>query len=71
MTPDLTREEMIERLIEDTYDGMDYESLYQFVEFYQQRQYQKWSDEQIETEYNERFEEWKTETQPSLTTRML
>ena len=60
MTPDLTREKMIERLIDDTYDGMDYKDLYRYVEFYEQRQYVNWTDEEIETEYAERFEEWLT-----------
>ena len=56
MTLDLTREKMIERLIDDTYDGMDYKDLYRYVEFYEQRQYVNWTDEEIETEYAERFE---------------
>ena len=54
---DLTRDEMIERLIDDTYDGMDFKCLYHYVVFYEQREYSDWTDEQIETEYSERFED--------------
>ena len=57
MTPDLTREQMIEKLIESTYENMDFDDLYNYVEFYEQRQYQEWTEEQIKTEYQERFEE--------------
>ena len=57
MTLDLTREEMIERLIEDTYDGMDYKSLWHFFEYYQQREFAEWTTEDIEIEYKERFDE--------------
>ena len=56
----MTPEEMIKRLIEDTYDSMDYKDLYNYVEFYEQRQYADWTDEQIETEYKERFEDYET-----------
>ena len=55
MTVDLTREEMIEALIEDNYDGMDYKDLYRFFEYYMQREYADWTTEQIETEYKERL----------------
>ena len=55
MTPDLTREEMIERLIEDNYDAMDYKDLFRFFEYYQQREYADYTTEQIETEYKERY----------------
>ena len=57
MTLDLTREEMIEDLIENTYEGMDFKDLFAYVEYYEQRQYADWTDEEIETEYAERFEE--------------
>ena len=57
MTINLTREEMIERLIEDTYDGMDYRDLFRYVEYYEQRLYADYTTEQIETEYEERFED--------------
>jgi len=57
MTPDLTREEMIERLIEDNYDAMDYKDLFRFFEYYQQREYADYTTEQIETEYKERYME--------------
>ena len=57
MTPDLTREEMIEKLIDQTYENMDYKDLYGYVEFYEQRQYANWTTEEIETEYSERFED--------------
>ena len=54
---DLTRDEMIDKLIDDTYESMDFKDLYSYVEFYEQRQYADWTDEQIETEYSERFED--------------
>ena len=52
---DLTREEMIERLIEVQYDSMDYKDLYRYFEYYQQREFADWSTEQIESEYKEYF----------------
>ena len=52
---DLTREEMLERLIEAQYDGMDYKDLYRYFEYYQQREFADWSTEQIESEYKEYF----------------
>ena len=52
---DLTREEMIERLIEAQYDGMDYKDLYRYFEYYQQREFAEWSTESIESEYYEYF----------------
>ena len=51
MTIDLTREEMINRIIEERYDSMDYKSLWQFFEYYTQREYNDISTEEIETEY--------------------
>ena len=57
MTLNLTRKEMIERLIEDTYDGMDYKSLWYFFEHHQQLEFDDWTTEEIETEYKERFDE--------------
>ena len=56
MTLDLTREEMIERLIENTYDRMDYKDLYRYVESCEQREYANWSNDEIVSEYIERFE---------------
>ena len=56
MTIDLTREEMIEALIDDTYEGMDYKDLYRYVEFYEQRMYADWKTEEVEAEYKERFD---------------
>lgn len=56
MTNDLTREEMIEALIENTYESMDYKDLYRYVEYYEQRFYADWKTEEIETEYKERFD---------------
>ena len=55
MTIDLTREEMLDRLIESQYDGMDYKDLYRFFEYYQQREFAEWSTDQIEAEYKEHF----------------
>lgn len=57
MTIDLTREEMIDRIIEDQYDGMDYKALWHFFEYYQQRELATYKTEEIETEYKERFGE--------------
>ena len=56
MTLDLTREEMIEALIDNTYEGMDFKDLYRYVEYYEQRMYADWKTEEIETEYKERFD---------------
>ena len=57
MTPDLTREEMIERLIDNTYESMDLKDLYRYVEYFEQREYANWTTEQIETEYSDRFKD--------------
>ena len=46
---------MIEALIEDNYEGMDYKDLYRFFEYYMQREYADWTTEQIETDYKERL----------------
>ena len=56
MTKDLTREEMIEALIEQTYDGMDYKDLYHYVEYYEQREWANCTTEEIQLEYKERFD---------------
>ena len=56
MTIDLTREEMIDRIIEDQYDGMDYKALWRFFEYYTQREYNDISTEEIEAEYKDLFE---------------
>ena len=55
MTIDLTREEMIDRIIEEQYDGMDYKALWRFFEYYTQREYNDISTEEIEAEYKELF----------------
>ena len=55
MTMDLTREEMIERLVEDSYDGMDYKDLWSYVEYYLTKEYEDWSTETLAIEYSERF----------------
>ncbi len=57
MTIDLTREEMLDRIIEEQYDGMDYKALWHFFEWHQQREYADYTTEQIETEYKELFDE--------------
>ena len=57
MTIDLTREEMLERLIEAQYDGMDYKDLFRYFEYYQQREFSEWTTEEIEREYKEYFAE--------------
>ncbi len=56
MTIDLTPEQMIDRIIEDQYDGMDYKALWHFFEYHQQREYANYTTEEIETEYKELFD---------------
>ena len=57
MTTDpLTRDEMIQRLIKDYY-AMNYKDLYSFVEYYMEKQYADYIDQELDTEYTERFEE--------------
>ena len=55
MTINLTREEMLDRIIEDQYDGMDYKALWRFFEYYTQREYNDISTEEIEAEYKDLF----------------
>lgn len=55
MTIDLTREQMIDRIIEDQYDGMDYKALWHFFEWHQQREYADYTTEVIENEYKKLF----------------
>ena len=55
MTIDLTREEMIDRIIEEQYDGMDYNALWDFFEWHQQREYADYTTEVIENEYKKLF----------------
>ncbi len=57
MTIDLTREEMLDRIIEEQYDGMDYKALWHFFEWHQQREYADYTTEVIEKEYKELFVE--------------
>jgi hypothetical protein len=57
MIIDLTREQMIDRIIEDQYDGLDYKALWHFFEYHQQREYADYKTEDIENEYKELFEE--------------
>ena len=47
---------MIQRLIKDYY-VMNYKDLYSFVEYYMLKQYADYTDQEIDTEYTERFEE--------------
>ncbi len=55
-TVNLTRAEMIQRLIEEYYDQSDYKDLY-LVEYYLLKQYAKYTDKELDAEYAERFEE--------------
>ena len=55
MTNDLTREQMLDRIIEEQYDGMDYKALWRFFEYYTQREYANSKTEEIRDEYNELF----------------
>ena len=48
---------MIDRIIEDQYDGLNYKSLWHFFEYHQQREYADYKTEDIENEYKELFEE--------------
>jgi hypothetical protein len=57
MTIDLTREEMLERIIEEQYDSMDYKTLWRFFEYYTQREYNDISTEEIEDEYKNLFDD--------------
>ena len=47
---------MIQRLIEDYYDELDYKDLY-LVEFYMRKQYADYTDQELDTEYTERFDD--------------
>ena len=51
----MRRQEMIDRLIQEEYDGMDYKSLWHYFEHYQQQEYADWSDAQLLSQYNEYF----------------
>lgn len=53
----MTREEMLECLIDAQYEGMDYKDLWRFFEYYQQREYADWTTEEIETQYKKYFSE--------------
>jgi len=55
MTINLTREEMIDRIIEEQYDGMDYKALWYFFEWHQQQEFANYKTEEIEDEYKELF----------------
>ncbi len=55
-TVNLTRDEMIQRLIKDYY-VMNYKDLYSFVEYYMEKQYADYTDQELGDEYTERFEE--------------
>ena len=57
MTIDLTREQMLDRIIEEQYDGMDYKALWRYFEYHQQHEYADYKTEDIENEYKELFEE--------------
>ena len=57
MTIDLTREEMIDRIIEQQFDGMDYKNLWHFFEYVQQHEFANYTTEEIETEYKELFDD--------------
>ena len=60
MTIDLTREQMIDRIIQDQFDGMYQKELYRFFEYYTQREYFNISTEQIRDEYKNLFDEEQT-----------
>ena len=51
----MKREDMINRLIEEEYDGMDYKALWHYFEHYQQQEYASWSNTELLNQYNEYF----------------
>ena len=55
MTINLTREDMIDRIIEEQYDGMNYKALWHFFECHKQREYANSKTEEIRDEYKELF----------------
>ena len=57
MTIDLTREEMIDRIIEDQFDGMDFKALWHYFVYHQQREYADYGTEVIEAEYKDLFDD--------------
>ena len=57
MTIDLTREQMIDRIIQDQFDGMYQKELYRFFEYYTQREYNDISTEEIRDEYKNLFDD--------------
>ena len=51
----MKRQEMIDRLIKDEFDGMAFKSLWHYFEHYQQQEYADWTNEQLLNQYNEYF----------------
>ena len=51
----MKRQEMIDRLIKDEFDGMDFKNLWHYFEHYQQQEYADWTNEQLLNQYNEYF----------------
>ncbi len=51
----MTRNEMIERIIEAQFDNMDYKTLFHYFQAEQEHYYADASDEFIESEYIEFF----------------
>ena len=51
----MKRQEMIDRLIKDEFDGMDFKNLWYYFEHYQQQEYADWTNEQLLNQYNEYF----------------
>ena len=52
----MTREEMIDALIEQSFECMDLKALWYFFEHHQQEEFKDWTTEQITTEYKELIE---------------
>ena len=52
----MTTEEMLDKLIDHTYESMDYRDLFEYVQYYELKAYADWTDEEIATEYKERFD---------------
>ena len=56
MTINLTREEMLDRIIEEQYEAMDMRALWLFFQYYTQREYNDISTEDIKDEFKNLFE---------------
>ena len=51
----MTRQEMVDALIEENFDNMDLKALWYFFEYHQQEEFKTWTTETIEKLYEETF----------------